>query len=130
MSLDQDIQLRYIDALVGHTIKAVIENPTGKRQVDIVIVTDTGCYLALSAEGGSYSYDEAPTIEVEPSFYGSSDIPLGEYLSAWDSFENGLINKATYELLLTKELEEKEAEKKAKADRLRKQLAELEGDSK
>jgi len=128
MSLDQDIQLRNLDSLVGHTIKAVIENPTGRRDADVVIVTETGCWLAISAEGGSY--DEAPTIEVEPSFYGSSDIPLGDYLSAWDSFEHGLINKATYELLLVKELEEKEAEKKVKADRLRNQLAELEGGTK
>jgi len=128
MSLDQDIQLRSLDSLVGHTIKAVIENPCGKRDVGVVIVTETGCYLALSAEGGVC--DEAPTIEVEPSFYSSSDIPLGEYLSAWDYFEHGLINKATYELLLVKELEDKEAEKKVKADRLRKQLAELEGGTK
>jgi len=128
MSLDQDIQLRSLDSLVGHTIKAVIENPCGKRDVGVVIVTDTGCYLALSAEGGSY--DEAPTIEVEPSFYGSSDIPLGDYLSAGDAFHNGLINQSTYELLKVKEAEEREAEKKAKADRLRKQLAELEGETK
>jgi hypothetical protein len=125
MSLDQDIQIRNFEDLVGHTIKTVIESPSGKRQVDVVIVTETGCYLAISAEGGSYN--EAPTIEVEPSLYVSSDIPLGEYLSAWDYFEHGLINKATYELLLAKELEEKEVEKKTKADRLRKQLAELEG---
>jgi len=128
MNLDQDIQLRNIDSLIGHTIKAVIENPTGKRLVEIVIVTETGCYLALSAEGGGC--DEAPTIEVEPTYYGAGDIPLGEYLSAWDYFEHGLINKATYELLLVKELEDKEAEKKVKADRLRKQLAELEGGTK
>jgi hypothetical protein len=128
MSLDQDIQLRSLDSLVGHTIKAVIENPCGKRDVGVVIVTETGCYIALSAEGGSY--DEAPTIEVEPSFYGSSDIPLGDYLSAGDAFHNGLINQSTYELLKVKEAEEREAEKKAKADRLRKQLAELEGKTK
>ena len=125
MSLDQDIQLRSLDSLVGHTIKAVIENPCGKRDVGVVIVTETGCYLALSAEGGSY--DEAPTIEVEPTYYGASDIPLGEYLSAGDAFHSGLINQSTYELLKVKEAEEREAEKKAKADRLRKQLAELEG---
>lgn len=125
MSLDQDIQLRSLDSLVGHTIKAVIENPCGKRDVGVVIVTDTGCYLALKAEGGSY--DEAPTIEVEPTYYGAQDIPLGDYLSAGDAFHNGLINQATYELLRVKEMEEKEAEKKAKADRLRRQLAELEG---
>lgn len=125
MSLDQDIQLRSFDDLVGHTIKAVIEHPVGKREVDVVIVTETGCWMALSAEGGCY--DEAPTIEVQPTYYGGSDVPLGEYLSAGDAFHSGLINQSTYELLKAKELEEKEAEKKARADRLRKQLAELEG---
>jgi len=128
MNLDQDIQLRNIDSLVGHTIKAVIENPAGKRQVDVVIVTETGCYVALKAEGGSY--DEAPTIETEPTYYGAGDIPLGDYLSAGDAFHSGLINQSTYELLKAKEAEEREAEKKAKADRLRRQLAELEGGTK
>lgn len=125
MSLDQEIQLRDMSDLVGHTIKAVIEHPAGKRDVQVVIVTETGCWMALSAEGGSY--DEAPTIEVEPSYYGASDIPLGDYLSAGDAFHSGLINQSTYELLRLKEMEEKEAEKKTKADRLRRQLAELEG---
>lgn len=125
MSIDQDIQLRNLEDLVGHTIKAVIENPVGKRDVAVVIVTETGCWLALNAEGGSY--DEAPTIEVDPSYYGGSDIPLGDYLSAGDAFQNGLINQATYELLRVKEEEARQAEKKAKAARLRKQLAELEG---
>ena len=125
MNLDQEIQLRNLDDLVGHTIKAVIEHPMGKRDVAVVIVTETGCWLALNAEGGSY--DEAPTIEVDPSYYGGSDIPLGDYLSAVDALHHGLINQATFELLRAKEIEEKEAEKKAKADRLRRQLAELEG---
>lgn len=124
MSLDQDMQIRNLDDLVGHTIKAVIE-PTGKREVGIVIVTETGCWLALNAEGGSY--DEAPTIEVDPPYYGGCDVPLGDYLSARDAFMNGLVNQPTYELLRAKELEEAEAKKKEKADRLRKQLAELEG---
>lgn len=127
MSLDQDIQLRSLDDLAGHTVKAVIEHPSGKRQVDVVIVTETGCWLALKADGGSY--DEAPTIEVEPSYYGASDIPLSDYLSAGDAFHNGLINQPTYEILRAKERDEAEAAKKAKADRLRKQLAELEGNS-
>lgn len=125
MSLDQEIQLRDFGDLVGHTIKAVIEHPMGKREADVVIVTETGCWLALSAEGGAY--DEAPTIEVHPMYYGGSDVPLGEYLSAGDAFHSGLINQATYELLKAKEAEDREVEKKAKADRLRKQLAELEG---
>ena len=125
MSLDQDIQIRDLQDLVGHTIKAVIEQTVGKREADLVIVTETGCYLVLNAEGGTY--DEEPTIEVEPSFYGGSDIPLGDYISANEAFRSGLINYPTYELLEAKEIEAAQAEKKKKADYLRKQLAELEG---
>ena len=124
-NLDQDIQLRDWKDLVGHTIKAVIDDPLGKRDAQVVIVTETGCWMALDAEGGYH--DEAPTIEVLPSFYGGSDVPLSDYISAGDAFHNGLINPATYELMRVKEEEEREAEKKAKADRLRKMLAELEG---
>jgi hypothetical protein len=127
MSLDQDIQIRDLDDLVGHTIKAVIQSPAGKRQVDVVIVTETGCWLALSAEGGSF--DEAPTIETHPTYYGGFDIPLSEYLSAGDALHNGLINQATYELMREREAQERDAEKKTKLDRLRKQIADLEGGS-
>lgn len=125
MSLDQDTQIRDFDDLVGHTIKAVIEQPMGKREADVVIVTETGCWIALKAEGGSY--DEAPTLEIDQPYYGGKEVTLGDYLSAADALHSGLINQATFELLRAKELQEKEAEKKAKADRLRKQLAELEG---
>ena len=125
MNLDQEVQLRNLGDLVGHTIKAVIEDPMGKREVQVVIVTETGCWLALSAEGGSF--DEAPTIEVDPPYYGGSDIPLENYLSARDALHHGLINQATYEVLKEKERAEVEAQKKAKAEKLRKQLAELEG---
>lgn len=125
MSLDQDIQIRDLQDLVGHTIKAVIEQTVGKREADVVIVTETGCYLVLNAEGGTY--DEEPTIEVEPSFYGGSDIPLGDYISAGEAFHSGLINQTVYEYLRAKEIEEAEAQKKKKADQLRKMLAELEG---
>ena len=124
MNLDQDVQIRSLEGLVGHTIKAVMV-PTGKRQADIVIVTETGCWLAIQAEGGTY--DEDLTLEVDPPYYGSQDIPLGDYLSAHDAFHHGLVNQPTYELLKAKEQEAREAEKKVKADRLRKQLADLEG---
>ena len=123
MSLDQDIQLRSLEGLVGHTIKAVIQSSGGKRSARLVIVTETGCWLALNPENdGDYAI-----LEVEPPFAGGSDIPLGDYLSAHDAFTNGLINKPTHDILRAKEDEAAAAEKKRKADRLRKELAELEG---
>ena len=128
MSLDQEIQLRDLKDLVGHTIKAVIEDPMGKRDVQMVIVTETGCWLAMKAEGGIY--DEAPTIEIDPPYYGGSDIPLGDYLSAQDALYHGLINQSIYEVLRNQEIAEEENKKKAKAAYLRKQLADLEGAAK
>lgn len=123
MSLDQDIQLRSAESLVGHTIKAVIGSTGGKRPARLVIVTETGCWLALNPENdGDYAI-----MEVEPSYAGGADIPLGDYLSAHDAFSHGLINKPTHDLLRAKEDEAEQAKKKAEADRLRKRLAELEG---
>ena len=123
MSLDKGIQLRSAESLVGHTIKAVIQSTGGKRQVSLVIVTETGCWLALDAQNdGDYAI-----LEVEPTFYGGADIPLGDYLSAHDAFMHGLINKPTHDFLRAKEDEAEAEEKKRKADRLRKELAKLEG---
>jgi len=125
MSLDQDTQIRSLSGLVGHTVKAVIESTGGKRQARLVIVTETGCWLALDAENdGEYAI-----LVVDPPIFGGADTPLGDYLSAHDAFTNGLINKPTYDILRAKEDEAKAAEKKRKAAYLRKQLAELEGDA-
>jgi len=125
MILDQEIQLRSLEGLVGHTIKAVIESTGGKRHARLVIVTDTGCWLALDATSdGDRDYE---ILEVDPPGLGMADIPLGDYLSAHDAFTHGLINKPTHNILRAKEEEAVAAEKKRKADRLRKELAELEG---
>lgn len=124
--LDQDCQIRDWDELVGHTIKAVIESPLGKRNVSAVIITETGCWMAIDADGGSL-HDEKPYALIDPPYHGGGDIPLDQYLSANDLLRAGLINQATYQLLKEKEDQEAAAAKKAKAERLRKQLQELEG---
>jgi hypothetical protein len=123
--LDQDCQIRDWDELVGHTIKAVVVSPTGPRDVAAVIVTETGCWMAIDAENGSH--DEAPSVFVSPPYFGSDDVPLDQYLSAADCWNAGLINQATYELLKAKEDAKKAEAKKRKAEFLRRQLAELEG---
>ena len=125
IQLDQDCQLRNWESLVGHTVKAVIQSPAGKRDVSAVIITETGCWMALSADGG---YESAQDVEIDrPTFGSDPDIPLNRYVSATDMWRAGLINQATYRLLKEAEEEEKAAERKAKEDRLRKQLQELEG---
>lgn len=124
-AIDQDTQLRSLEHLVGHTIKAVIENPCGKRDVSVVLITETGCWLALDADGGTH--DEKPYVTIDPPYAGSSDVPLSDYLSAVDMVQAGLVNQATYELLREKERAARAAERKAEADRLRRKLQELEG---
>lgn len=123
MNLQQDSQIRSLDGLVGHTIKAVIQ-PLGKREVGVVLITETGCWLALCALG---SHDEAPVLTIDPPYYGSNDVPLLDYLSAQDMFDHGLVNQPTYDLLKAKEDEAEAAAKQRKAEQLRKQLATLEG---
>ena len=125
IQLDQDCQLRTWESLVGHTVKAVIQSPAGKRDVSAVIITETGCWMALDADGGSYY--EKPYVEIDPPHLSGPDIPLNRYVSATDMWSAGLINQATYRLLKGAEEKEEAAERKAKADRLRKQLQELEG---
>lgn len=122
--LDQDRQIRDFNALLGHTIKAVI-HPSGPREVSLVLITETGCWMALDATGGDY--EEKPTIEIDPPYYGYDDVPLDQYLSAADSRNSGLINQAAYELLKAREDQRDAEQKKAKVEALRKQLAELEG---
>jgi hypothetical protein len=123
--LDQDRQIRDWDGLVGHTIKAVVASPSGPMDVAAVIVTETGCWMAIDAESGAH--DEAPSVFVSFPYYGSDDVPLNQYLSAADSLHAGLINQATYQLLRAKEDAAKAESKKRKAEHLRRQLAELEG---
>lgn len=123
--LDQDRQIRDWDGLVGHTIKAVVVSPAGPLDVAAVLVTETGCWMAIDAENGSH--DEAPSVFVSPPFYGGKDVPLDQYLSAADCRHAGLVNHATYELLKAKEDAKKSEAKKRKAEHLRRQLAELEG---
>lgn len=123
--LDQDCQIRDWEGLVGHTIKAVIQSPAGALDVSAVIITETGCWMALDADGGSY--EEKPYVEIHPPYGGGQDIPLDRYVSATDMWQAGLINQSTHQMLRAKEEEKEAAERKVKADRLRKQLQELEG---
>lgn len=123
--LAHDCQLTDWQQLVGHTIKAAIAYPTGKRDVGAVIVTQTGCWLAIDADGGSC--DEKPTVEIDKAWAGNpQDIPREDYLSAHDMFHTGLINKPTFDLLLEKEKAAREAEKRAKIERLQREIERVE----
>ena len=114
--------------LVGHTIKAVIIHPMGRLsdQADVVIVTNTLCWLVLQAED-SYSCDERSSITVRGRTYGVDlSETLFDYLGASDMFRHGLVTDAQRDALLDIEAAKEQEQNKKKADALRAQLAYLE----
>lgn len=113
--------------LVGHTILAVISDPAGPFSdgTEIVIVTETRCWMVIEAEDG-YSCEEAASAVIQHKGHGNSKV-LNDYLSAADMRHAGLCGQGEYELLRKSETEREEKKKAEKADRLRKQLAELTG---
>lgn len=115
--------------LVGHTIKVVVRHPMGRlgNQADLVIVTDTLCWMVLQTED-SYSCEVRASITVSGRCYGfESTETLFDYLGASDMFRHGLVSSAQHDALLVIEAETAKKENAEKADALRKELAELEG---
>lgn len=115
--------------LMGHTIKAVVDCPLGRlgNQVDMVIVTETLCWLVLETED-SYSCEERASITVRGHQYSyRTSETLHDYLGAIDMFRYGLISSAQRDALLEIEAAVETNEKQKKAAELRKQLAALEG---
>lgn len=102
--------LTCLEDLCGQTIRAVIESPSGNRPADLVIVTKTMCWIAISSV--PYDHDHA-ALEVEHYHQSSASQPLmlGDYLSANDMYGSGLINAAERAHLL-------KAEAAAKAQKL------------
>jgi hypothetical protein len=99
------------DELIGHTIRAVIEDPAGQRQTDVLIITETNCFLSISAE--VVDEDEA-TISTGHYSYGSPSLrTLSEFASAQELWDVSAINGGEYQVL--KEAEERrKSEQKAK----------------
>lgn len=123
--------------LDGHTIKAVISCPSGRLgdQVDMVIVTETLCWLVLETSD-NYCHEERASVQVRQCSGGrwsnSTQAPkpaetLHDYLSAEQMLRYGLVSHGQHAALLALEKEAEEKERSQKAERLRKQLAELEG---
>jgi len=120
------------DQLVGHTIKAVFTDTSGRFDVSLVIVTETGCWLAADAENGSF--DEAASFDVvrpyARSYYSTNEQPtLHDYVPAIDLFRAGVVNKGVYEHLKGIEAERDRAAIERRANDLRRQLEALESKS-
>lgn len=115
--------------LVGHTIKAVVDYPLGRlgSQVDMVIVTETLCWLVLETED-SYSCEERASITVRGRLYSyQASETLHDYLNADQLLEYGLISSGQHQSLTEIENAAKLAEQAKEVETLRAKLAKLEG---
>lgn len=111
--------------MVGKTVKAVIDNPIDEL-FQVVIGFDDGSFACIHAEDHGYSCESDVWVSVD-------QYPDAQYLSEvahpLNLFEAGLINQGQYEYL-TKERDDKQkALKQRKADALRRELEQLEGQS-
>lgn len=112
-------RLRYFDQLVGHKILAVFEGTECEPYEDVVIVTETKCWLTAQAEhDGDSAY-----IVVSNSYRERN---LSDYVKAKRLLETGCINQGEYEVLSKAEAEKEAVKRERIANHLRQQLAELE----
>lgn len=124
--LPENIQLFSLEDLEGHTIKAVVTDPSGEFSAHAVFVTETNCWLALGAEH-SGCWEDGAELKVYGNQWRNDGQTLSKYLSVQDM---KLANLATpAELAALQLIEDRRAakEKAFKAEQLRKELAELEG---
>lgn len=122
--LPSNERLTSIHDLAGHEVRAVFEGTSGTYgHAALVIVTATGCWLALDV--GGYSFEECQ-IEVIAQ-YSSKPIELVGFVRADDLRRKNCISDAEYTRLRRLEQEHKEIERQRKANHLRQQLAEIEG---
>lgn len=111
-------RLRYFDQLVGHKILAVFEGTECEPHVDVVIVTETKCWLTAHAErDGDSAY-----IVISGSYRENN---LSDYVKAKRLLDAGCINAGEYDVLSKAEAEKEASERERKANHLRQQLAEL-----
>jgi hypothetical protein len=132
-SLPHDKRLAQEEDLKGHTILAMLMNVSGRLAggTETVIVTETHCWMVLDTTDDQCHDERAEVvIDLGHSRWNSTkpEEKLQDYLSADELFSIGVIVSAERELLIAKETEAKQKKKADKADYLRKQLADIEGD--
>ncbi|MEJ1934500.1 hypothetical protein WDZ92_30250 [Nostoc sp. NIES-2111] len=122
--LPSNSRLTRMSDLVGHEVRAVFDETQGTYgHAAMVIVTATGCWLALDIEG--CDLDDA-YISVY-SEHNPKPIELIGYVPAAQLLNENCITDAEYRRLKVLEDEHAETERQRKANHLRRQLAELEG---
>ena len=119
-------QLTDVSELAGHTIKAAIDAPGGRYDCDLVIVTETGCWLAIQAEKDGCCSDDGAVLEVIGARHYHAKYLLSDFASAIMLKTHGVINQGEFELLRSIEVEREEKQNAERATRLRAQLAAIE----
>lgn len=122
-------RLHEAQELVGHTIKCMVEYPIGRlgNWVNLVIVTETLCWLTVSGEMSGCSAEDGTHLNYSGKTYRSETETLADYLCPQEMLHNGLISKCQFDALSEIEGKRLEAEKAQKVAELRKALAQLEG---
>lgn len=116
-------RLRQLADLVGETILATFDNYDTKDG-HVVIVTDTFNWLVLDAEADGCGED--PSVEVVRGFEGDDKV-LADFVSPGDLFQAGCINADVHRVLQEKEDARQKELAMQRANRLRAELAKLEG---
>ena len=117
------------EALVGHTIKAVVQHPIGRLGdwTNMVVVTETLCWLTVAGEMSGCCSEDGTQLSFSGQKYRSETEALSDYLSAHELLHIGLISKGQFDALQELEAKRITKENAQKANALRAQLAELEG---
>jgi hypothetical protein len=122
--LPSNSRLTRMSDLIGHEVRAVFDDTQGTYgHAAMVIVTATGCWLALDIEG--YSLEDAYISVVAE--HSSKSIELIGFVPASQLLNENCISDAEYRRLRALEEQHEEVQRQRKANHLRQQLAELEG---
>lgn len=114
-------RLRYWNDLVGHTIIAAFEDfRKDRNDIDILLVTETKCWIAGAATHDGF--EDAPYLEVVTR--GDS---LHDFVTAQRLLDANCINPSEFAELQKAEDTQDAARNEQIANRLRRELARLEG---
>lgn len=110
--------------LVGETILAAFDNT---ENGEFVLVTENRNWIVLDADDDGFG-DSAPYLKVIHEPYHRPDKQvLSDFVRPRELLNAGVINAAVYQELQAKADEAAEVERQRKANRLRAELAKLEG---
>lgn len=124
--LPQGLQLTDWRQLTGHKILAAIDEPGGRRQADMLIITETNCWMALKTESdGDECGGARVSVVSDGTYHGQTAAVFTDFASAAILFATGCITQPAYAHL--KEIEDaaKAKESAEQAARFRRRADEL-----